>query len=148
MVHLILRYIFAMPLAPMMAPAEHKQVHTTRFLKILKQVCCLSFLCIRLMPSDVRNVWQPKAVFQPLFSSAVLFVVFHRGQVANQPAAARATLIFGACHAASGGNSKLKKKQLEVELKLSRPAATMARDGLETTSPNSQFYFNNFNFTT
>ena len=67
MVHLILRYIFAMPLAPMMAPAEHKQVHTTRFLKILKQVCCLSFLCIRLMPSDVRNVWQPKAVFQPLF---------------------------------------------------------------------------------
>ena len=80
------------------------------------------------MPSDVRNVWQPKAVFQPLFSSAVSFVILHIFMVANQPAAARATLISGAYHAASQSNStKLKNEQLEAELKLSRPAWTMPK---------------------
>ena len=79
-----------------------------------------------LVDANDRNVWQPKAVFQPRFSSAACFVMFQIGPVENQPAAARATLIGGACHAASQGNSKVKSKQLEIELKLSRPPDTIS----------------------
>jgi len=65
-----------------------------------------------------RNVWQPQAVFQPLFSSAASFVIFQVGLIANQSAAASTTLINGACHAATAtqsSNSKLKNKQLEAQ---------------------------------
>ena len=128
----ILRYILAIPHAPMIV--GHNKTHNQSAQDSQASLLSSSLSQFPLHLFDAiydRNVWQPQAVFQPLFSTAASFVLFQVGLIANQSAAARTTLIHAPVMLppppkAATQNSKTNS----WKLKLKRPACTIIFPGV------------------